>query len=234
MAYLKTLQRITSLRDSQTDPDYTLFKGIREFIEPFKTKKWNSILDFGAGNLPYKSLFDHNHYIAVDVEQNEDRTIDIIIIPNSNLPIQADSIDLILCMDVLEHCENINIVLGELHRVLNIGGTLLMSVPFMYREHEMPYDFARYTSSALTHLLKSHGFKNIELSKCGNYYFTLYSLWNESIIKSGETLKQLGIFQKIIRKFITLILPLLNRTIFSTPPSFDDSIYHHILISAKK
>ena len=34
--------------------------------------------------------------------------------------------------------------LREAHRVLRPGGTLVLTMPFVWDEHEQPYDFARY------------------------------------------------------------------------------------------
>ncbi len=45
------------------------------------------------------------------------------------LPFKPHSFDMILCMEVLEHVEDEDAVLGELRRVLSPGGTLFVSVP---------------------------------------------------------------------------------------------------------
>jgi SAM-dependent methyltransferase len=45
---------------------------------------------------------------------------------------------------VLEHVEDDLALLAELRRILKDGGLLLLSVPFMYRFHEIPHDYRRY------------------------------------------------------------------------------------------
>lgn len=64
----------------------------------------------------------------------------------------------------------------EIHRVLKPGGQLLVTAPFCWDEHEIPYDFARYTSYGLRHLLEKNGFEIQAQHKCGHYLETLFQM----------------------------------------------------------
>ena len=69
---------------------------------------------------------------------------------------------------------NLPDLLMEINRVTKRDGYLLLSVPFAWAEHEIPYDFARYTSFALTHLLEKNGYRVLELHKSelsANFFF---------------------------------------------------------------
>ena len=57
------------------------------------------------------------------------------------LPFGEASIDGILSTQVLEHVPNPSAYIMEAKRVLRPGGYLVMSVPFVWQEHEQPYDF---------------------------------------------------------------------------------------------
>ncbi len=50
------------------------------------------------------------------------------------LPFASNSIDKIICSEVLEHIEHYSIVLQEIHRVLKPGGLLAISVPRYWPE----------------------------------------------------------------------------------------------------
>jgi len=48
----------------------------------------------------------------------------------------------------------------------------LITCPFVWPEHEQPYDFARYSSFGIKHILEKHGFVIKEQIKTGNYIET--------------------------------------------------------------
>jgi hypothetical protein len=48
-----------------------------------------------------------------------------------------------------------------------------MTVPFYYPEHEIPFDYFRYTQFGLKHLLESAGFKVIEMEWLEGYWGTI-------------------------------------------------------------
>jgi SAM-dependent methyltransferase len=60
-------------------------------------------------------------------------------------------------------------VLAEVHRVLKPGGSLLLTVPFLWPLHEVPHDLCRYTPFALRDLVESAGFQVKELRALGGY-----------------------------------------------------------------
>jgi SAM-dependent methyltransferase len=68
---------------------------------------------------------------------------------------------------VLEHVFNPDDFLNEVNRVLKPSGKLLLTVPFVWDEHEQPYDYARYSSFGLRSLLEKHGFSIVKHEKVG-------------------------------------------------------------------
>ena len=227
-------RRLRQLPSSFFHEDYRFFQQIISLIHPYMDKSYGTILDFGAGNSPYKDLFECKSYVSLDVAQNESRSIDLIVKPGEEIPLPEDSIDLALCMDVLEHCDEPKFVLQELRRVLKPGGHLLISVPFINREHEMPNDFFRYTSSLFGKVLNDNDFFDIEIRKVGNRWFTIYSVWNESIILNSEQTHG-GYIGRLLRQGLRYtLIPILNMTAFSSWPSPDAGVYHHLFISCQK
>jgi SAM-dependent methyltransferase len=67
--------------------------------------------------------------------------------------------------------------LEEICRVTKPGGHLLLTVPFVWDEHEQPYDFARYSSFGLRHLLSAAGFRIIAAEKTLADPSVLVQLW---------------------------------------------------------
>ena len=72
---------------------------------------------------------------------------------------------LVVANEVFEHVFNPLDFLGVIKRVLRPGGMLLMTVPFVWDEHEQPYDFARYSSFGIKSVLEKNGFEIIAQRK---------------------------------------------------------------------
>jgi SAM-dependent methyltransferase len=86
------------------------------------------------------------------------------------IPAKDSSFDSLLSTQTLEHVPNPEVIVLEWARVLREGGMLLITMPFMWPEHEMPYDFQRYSSGGLRLLLEKSGFEIVDqrrlLSDC--------------------------------------------------------------------
>ena len=126
------------------------------------------ILDVGCGSKPYKSLFDFKEYIGVDIENpghdHSSEDVDVIY-DGKTLPFEAATFDSVITNQVFEHVFHPAAFLNEINRVLKPGGKLLLTVPFVWDEHEQPYDFARYSSFGVKHSLESNGFEVVTFRK---------------------------------------------------------------------
>ena len=218
--------RLLNIGGSSRDLDFIIQQKIIEFINN-NNNYYESVLDYGAGNSPYRPYVPCKEYITADISQNSNMNIDHII-NCDKLKIPDNNFDLILLLDVLEHVLNPVNVINELKRLLKPGGSLIVSVPFMYREHETPNDFVRYTSFGIKRLFESMGGTISRSEKVGNAYLTLLILFLERNIYNGEIYSgsRLSILiNRILIKFFNLISP-----ICSSNPSQDAGCYHHLLV----
>ena len=152
--------------------NFLIRKSIRKAIIKNSKHLKGALLDFGCGTKPYKKLFINvDSYIGVDykIEGREEsqKTVDFFY-DGKTIPFNDKEFDSILSTEVLEHVFNVEDILFEFNRVLKINGHALITTPFMWEEHEMPYDFARYTTPALEYLYQKHGFEIIHNHKTGN------------------------------------------------------------------
>lgn len=74
------------------------------------------------------------------------------------LPFATGSADAVILKDVLEHVAEPMQALAEVARVLHVGGTLVLWMPFLYPIHDAPHDYQRFTSHAMERYLAKHGF----------------------------------------------------------------------------
>lgn len=130
-------------------------------------------MDFGCGSKPYESLFlNASSYIGVDIEvsghSHLNEKIDVFY-DGKTVPFPDNNFDNVFCSEVMEHVFNPDESLREINRVLKPGGKLLLTCPFVWAEHEAPYDYARYSSFGIKHLLERNGFKVLQQKKEGHF-----------------------------------------------------------------
>lgn len=162
------------------NPFFIIRRGLYRGVSQFSGHMQGKLLDFGCGSKPYKTLFNVSEYVGTDIEvsghDHRNEAIDVYY-DGKTLPFADESFDSIFTSEVFEHVFNLPQILGELHRVLKPGGNMLLTVPFVWDEHEIPYDFGRYTSFGLRHLLQEQGFVVLQEKKTTDYVSTLCQMW---------------------------------------------------------
>jgi glycosyltransferase involved in cell wall biosynthesis/SAM-dependent methyltransferase len=146
------------------------------------------LFDVGAGNSPYRELFDHVDYVSNDWTHSVHpgaRAVDVVG-PAHDLPVDDGSFDAVLLTEVLEHTPNPAAVLAELHRVLRPGGRLFMTTPFVWEMHEAPFDFFRYTAWGLDRLARDAGFVATDVRARNDSFATLAQMMSDWAIKMGS------------------------------------------------
>lgn len=147
------------------------------------------LLDIGCGTKPYERLFNVKKYDGLELDNEfgrKNKKADFFY-NGIEFPFKNESYDSIICNQVLEHVFNPDLFLQEISRVLKDGGRALITVPFVWDEHEQPNDFARYTSFGVKHLLKENGLEVIEQEKTGNAVLVIFQLVLELIYKSTHS-----------------------------------------------
>jgi SAM-dependent methyltransferase len=158
------------------NPFFIVRRGLYIQIRRHAPLAGGRVLDFGAGSAPYRSLFQCAEYVTVDLPSSghpPEHKVAELYYDGHSLPFAAEHFDFVLCSEVLEHVFNLDEVLTELYRVLKPSGRMLLTVPFVWGEHESPHDFARYTTFALNDLLRRRGFEVESLVKTTRFVETL-------------------------------------------------------------
>ena len=151
------------------------------------------VLDAGAGNQPYRDLLKHTQYESADFEKvDKDYAQSTYVCDLKNIPVENDRFDYILFNQVMEHLPEPNKVLKELNRVLKPNGKIIYTGPLFYEEHEIPYDFFRYTQFGLKKMFSESGFEIERLDWMEGYFGTVGYQLNRMAFYLPTNPKDLG------------------------------------------
>ena len=123
--------------DFAPDPDSRDLVGLkaRWLLEQIPAMDAPLVLDYGAGEGKHLHLVrkykPRARLVGVDIREAHG-AVDFEfhrVAPNASLPLADDAYDLVISCDVLEHVDNIEHSLDEIHRVLRSGGSFIGFVP---------------------------------------------------------------------------------------------------------
>jgi len=167
------------------NPFYFARKGLYQNVSKLITNLNGKLLDVGCGTKPYENICNVDEYIGLEIddEGNRQHNYADVFYDGKTIPFEDKSFDSILSNQVFEHVFNPNQFLKEINRVTKMGGKFLITVPFVWDEHEQPYDYARYSSFGLKHILAENGFEIIEHRKSNNGIEVIFQLINDYLYK---------------------------------------------------
>ena len=154
-----------------------------------KEAKAGALLDVGCGVMPYRRLFPKNEpYEGLEIGSRHQSTNKLAkyFYDGGAFPVESGHYSCITCFQVLEHCENPTFLLKECFRALEDEGTLILTMPFMWPEHEQPWDFQRYTRNGLERTLKASGFEVRKIIRVNSGISSLIQLtidWIDSLYR---------------------------------------------------
>jgi len=122
------------------------------------------VLDIGGRIQPYRELIPFSHkYWSLDVRQ----TALVNVLGNAeSLPFADDSLDVVICTQMIEYVTDPAALAQEIHRVLRPGGSLLLSAPSIF-PRDSEHDRWRFFPVTLRQLFRQ--FSEIEvLPECGS------------------------------------------------------------------
>ena len=138
----------------------------RRYVEdsPLLAREEVLVLDVGGANVNggYRDVFSDARfrYLGVDLAPGEG--IDIVLEDPNQLPLPDASVDIVVCGQMLEHCEFFWLVFAEMMRVLRPDGYLFLIAPSAGPIHRYPVDCYRFYPDAYRALAKHAGVHLVE------------------------------------------------------------------------
>jgi SAM-dependent methyltransferase len=136
------------------------------------------VLDVGCGQSPYRFLLDEEttRYVGIDIldgDRFDSSGADTILFDGAEIPFPDRSFDAVVCTEVLEHVEDFQGLVDEVHRVMKDDGEALFTVPWSARWHYAPHDYFRFSPSALATIFVAY--RDVSITPRGTDISTIAS-----------------------------------------------------------
>ena len=187
----------------------TIYSDIKKELPEFK----GMVLDIGCGQSPYRFLLNQSEtkYKGIDVAEAASFDYvnpDITVFDGEHIPFNDNTFDAIICTEVLEHVYNFQLLVDEMYRVCKINAKAVITIPFSARYHYIPYDFFRYTPSALQKIFNK--FSKVEITPRGT---DLVSICAKIIVLFSRNIIPDSLIKIICLPFWLIMLPVLAITV---------------------
>jgi SAM-dependent methyltransferase len=81
----------------------------------------------------------------------------------TNVPLPDESVDCILCTEVMQDMKEPSELINECYRLLKKGGTLILTTPYLVPIADGQWDNYRFTQYGLKYVIEKGGFKKLEI-----------------------------------------------------------------------
>ncbi len=216
-----------------TNPFYFSRRGLFLAMTDLGKDLSGKLLDIGCGTKPYEQYLSVHQYIGVEIDTERSRTTSKadFFYDGRRTPFSDGEFDSVLANEVFEHVFNPTEFLSEVNRILKIDGKFLLTVPFVWDEHEQPHDYARYTSFGLKHILQEHGFEVVKHKKSVTNVRVIFQLINEYIYK--KTYVHSTILRQILNTVLISPFTVIGILVSAILPSNEDLYLDNIILVRK-
>ena len=187
-------------------------------IESEKFTLSGDCLEIGSLNLNKKSFFNDFSYkqakfFFCDLKKIKQKNYFSLNLEKKNFI--KKKFDNIIIFNVLEHVFDIDNAFSELKKLLKPNGKLYISTPFLYRYHEAPKDYYRFTPDFYEEIVKKKKFKIIYKKNLSTGpFFCSYSILHNIL----SFLFPINILYVICMIFLDKILRLFSKKLVDIYP----------------
>ncbi len=160
------------------------------------------VLDVGGKKNNKRGVFRHDstcidswEYLNTDASTNPDYCCSA-----ESIPVGPNVYTQVLLAEVIEHLRDPETVLKEVYRVLEKGGVLIMTMPFLYAIHADPYDYQRWTPEKIKIEMNLAGFDRVDIRPMGSIFSVIYDLFHVSLNSASRN--KSSITNKVLMRYV--------------------------------
>ena len=216
-----------------SNPFYFARKGLFSHIRDLAPNIKGKTLDIGCGIKPYQGLCSSTEYIGLEIDTQENRKNKRAnyYYDGYRFPFENGSFDAAVSSQVFEHVFNPEEFLKEVHRVLKQNSPFLLTVPFVWDEHEPPFDFGRYSSFGIRHLLEKSGFNVLVQRKSVDDVRVIFQLLNAYLYK--KTVTRSSVLNVALTLFLMAPFNIMGEILGQLAPKNPDLYLDNIVLAQK-
>jgi ubiquinone/menaquinone biosynthesis C-methylase UbiE len=175
------------------------WKFLNGFVSQLPAKA--KILDVGAGHGDFADIFEGRQYYSLDIVPYAE--VDLVADLGAVNPFRDTSFDVVVLMNVLEHVYECRNLLKSISRIVKSNGSVVITVPFLLKVHQAPFDFARYTPYFIEKMAEDAG---LQVEILQGYYDTQYLL-NESLGNAWQySIKTQSKSQQMVARTLVFVI----------------------------
>jgi SAM-dependent methyltransferase len=131
---------------------------LKKYYEKMKNEKL-TVVDVGSYNVEgktYKELMPLQwEYVGVDIVSGPN--VDVVMPNSKKIPLDDESVDIVISGQCLEHCKTPWILVEEIARILKNDGMCFLVAPAVWKMHRYPVDCFRYYPDGMASLMEESG-----------------------------------------------------------------------------
>lgn len=174
-----------------------------KFLNGFVSKLLSEakILDVGAGHGDFADIFEGRKYYSLDIVPYPE--VDLVADLGAVNPFKDGAFEVVVLMNVLEHVYESRNLMKSIARIVAPGGSVVITVPFLLKVHQAPFDFSRYTPYFIEKMAADAG---LQVESLQGYYDTHYLL-NESLGNAWQySIKTQSKSQQFVARALVFII----------------------------
>jgi len=230
-------------RNLSKTPFHTAFwvqKRIGDAIAAHAHLAHGVLLDVGCGLKPYEKFFAPyvKKYYGTEYSPESGFRGNRADVAGdaSAMPFASESVDTILCTEVLEHVAHPEKVIEEFARILKPDEIIITTAPFFYPIHDS-FDFFRYTDEGIAVIMRRHGLEIEKIEPLSGTGLTVALMFNFYLFDLGfmwtKWMYPIGLVLRPVLWLLICLVNLLGWIMEKAIPS-KQMAFNHLTIGKKK